>query len=249
MSDTCNTGPVEDRPGRPGAPAAERAQPAYRQLADRLLALIVSGALRPGDRLPSESELGAQFGVSRSTVREALRALSSRDLVTTTRGTAGGTFVNRMQAKQVSEYLESSLGLMSGGDLGLQEILEARELLEVPAAGLAAARRTDEHLAQLQHLAAADHGHRERGVSFTENRDFHQAVLAAAQNTLVGLMTEPVFGILQGRLLEPSLDAAAWEAVSTDHQLITDRVAAGDVPGAQDAMRGHLQRLRRFYVP
>ena len=238
----------DQTPTSAGADIAQRVQPAYRQLADQLLALIVSGELRPGDRLPSESDLGTQFGVSRSTVREALRALSSRDLVTTTRGTAGGTFVRRMQATQVSDYLESSLGLMSGGDLGLPEILEARELLEVPVAGLAAARRTDEHLAQIQDLMVADHAHRERGASFTENRHFHKAVLAAAQNALVGLMTEPVFGILQGRLLDPGLDVAAWEAVSADHQLIADRIAAGDVLGAEAAMREHLRRLRQFYV-
>lgn len=235
-------------PTSTGADTAERAQPAYRQLADRLLALIVAGELRPGERLPSESDLGSQYGVSRSTVREALRALSSRDLVTTTRGTAGGTFVRQMQASQVSDYLESSLGLMSGGDLSLHDILEARELLEVPVAGMAATRRTDAHLAEIRQVLAVDHAHRERGATFAENRDFHKAVLAAAQNPLVELMTEPVFGVLQGRLLEPGLDVAAWDAVSADHQLIADQLAAGNVAGAEDAMRDHLRRLQQFYV-
>jgi DNA-binding GntR family transcriptional regulator len=113
---------------------------------------------------------------------------------------------------------------------------------------MAAARRTDEHLAQLEHLLVADHAHRERGASFAVNRDFHKVVLAAAQNALIELMTEPVFGILQGRLLHPGLDVPAWEAVSADHHLVADRIAAGDVVGAEDAMRDHLRRIRQFYV-
>ena len=91
-----------------------RVRPAYQQVADQLLDLILSGSLSSGDRLPSEAELSGVFGVSRSTVREALRVLASRDLIHTLRGTTGGTFVSRVKFEQVSEYLEASLGLLTG---------------------------------------------------------------------------------------------------------------------------------------
>jgi DNA-binding GntR family transcriptional regulator len=90
-----------------------RVRPAYQQVADQLRDRILDGSLTSGDRLPTEIELSEIFGVSRSTIREALRVLASKDLIRTTRGTTGGTFVARVQFDQVSDYLEMSLGLMS----------------------------------------------------------------------------------------------------------------------------------------
>ena len=75
---------------------------------------MLDGSLAAGDRLPAEGELAVAFGVSRSTVREALRVLASRDLITTVRGTSGGSFVSHADADQVSAFLETSIGLMSG---------------------------------------------------------------------------------------------------------------------------------------
>src|SRR3954468_11719481 len=100
--------------GARAALAVSRLQPAYQQVADQLRALIISGELVAGDRLPPEGELGASFGVSRSTVREALRSLASQGLIETTRGTTGGTFVTRIKPAAVTSYLETSIGLMSG---------------------------------------------------------------------------------------------------------------------------------------
>src|SRR5690606_27188041 len=74
---------------------------AYQQVAEQLRELILTGALSAGDRLPPEAELAATFGVSRSTVREALRVFASRDLIRTARGTTCGTFVNTVNFEQV----------------------------------------------------------------------------------------------------------------------------------------------------
>lgn len=226
----------------------ERLLPAYRQVADQLRSLMVAGQLAPGDRLPSESELSDMFGVSRSTVREALRVLSSRDLVVTRRGSTGGSFVARVQPSSVADYLEASIGMMSGHQLSVEEILEARELLEVPAAGLAAERRTERQVHDLQAALDREVESRERGVLFTEHRHFHVVVLAAAQNGLLGLMTEPMFRVLQGRLTRPGLAEDVWRGVDSDHSGIADCIVAGDVAGAQAAMSAHLRRLRDIYL-
>jgi GntR family transcriptional repressor for pyruvate dehydrogenase complex len=136
-----------DRERSRQALSVKRIRPAYEQVAEQLRELILNGTLSPGDQLPVEAELSAVFGVSRSTVREALRMLSSQSLIYTARGVTGGTFVAETSPDAISDFLETSIGLLSGShEITADELLEARDLLEVPAARLAALRRTDEHL-------------------------------------------------------------------------------------------------------
>lgn len=233
--------------GRERSLPVQRVRPAYQQVADQLRDLVTRGELAPGDRLPSESELASLFGVSRSTVREALRVLTSGGLLVTTRGTTGGTFVARVDPRHVSDYLEASLGLMSGDGISVGEILEARELLEVPAAGLAAARRTQEHLRLLEEVLEREERSRIRGDTRREHRQFHEVVLAAAHNRLLDLMTDPVFRVLQGRFLRDDLTEDSWREIDDDHRHIAESIAKGDVAGAEHAMREHLRRLRAVY--
>src|SRR5215212_4514192 len=120
-------------------------------LADALRARILTRELLPGQRLPIEPDLADEYDVSRSTVREALRVLASQGLVITTRGVSGGSFVAYPSPKQMSDYLHASLGLFAESeDLAVDALLEARDLLEVPAAGLAALRRTASDLDTLR---------------------------------------------------------------------------------------------------
>lgn len=225
-----------------------RVRPAYQQVADQLLELIISGSLASGDRLPSEADLATSFGVSRSTVREALRALASRDLIETTRGTTGGTFVRRVQIGQVSDYLETSLGLMSGTDaVDVADMLEAREILEVPSARMAAERRRDHHLEMLREAIDREQQTRGRGHKFREHRNFHGIVVQAAGNGLLGMMTEPVFRVLQTKFLDPEVPTGFWGEVDHDHQEILDAIADQDGAAAATAMHEHLVRLRVAY--
>src|SRR5689334_9698910 len=94
--------------------AVDRILPAYEQVAAQLRAQIVAGSLSPGSRLPAEGELASMFGVSRSTVREALRLLTSQGLAVTKRGVAGGTFVASVEPAQLIAYLETVLRMFSG---------------------------------------------------------------------------------------------------------------------------------------
>lgn len=228
-----------------------RLRPAYQQVADQLRELILNGSLAAGDRLPNEADMSTNFGVSRSTIREALRVLASQGLITTLRGTTGGTFVARVDPGQVSQFLETSLGLMSGGDtVSLDEMLEAREVLEIPATRLAAVRRTEEHLDALR--AAFDREVQTRGgrgVKFQEHRNFHAVIVDAAANSLLAVMTEPVFRVLQGRFLNPEVPGEFWTQVDRDHEEIMSCIAAGDPDAAERAMRDHLLRLRPTYGP
>src|SRR5436190_23187010 len=106
--------------------------PAYQQLADELREQITSGRLRPGQRLPTEPELCLRSGVSRSTVREALRLLASQHLIVTTRGVTGGSYVAKPDAATLAASLARGVNLLvTATPVGSDELMEVRDLLEV----------------------------------------------------------------------------------------------------------------------
>lgn len=107
-------------------------RPAYVAVADHLREMILAGALPAGERLPTEAELGAQFGVSRSTIREALKMLSSIRLVATSRGVSGGSMVTVGNPDDVSKLLQVGITQLTAAEkCTVDELLQTRELLEV----------------------------------------------------------------------------------------------------------------------
>ena len=226
----------------------ESPRPAYEVLAAALREQIMSGELKPGDRLPVEPDLSAQHNVSRSTVREALRVLSSQHLITTTRGVVGGSFIAHPQPDQISGYLETGISLMTLFEgITVDRLLEVRDMLEVPAAGLAAIRHEP---AQLDELRATlfDPGGIPTDGLFTRNRNFHEALLRMARNPLLEVVTQPVFRVLGERFLREAAPKRFWVQVDTDHRAILAAVAAGDQAQASAAMHDHLGRLRTVYT-
>lgn len=223
-----------------------RIKPAYAQVAAQLRDLVVTGKLGPGDQLPAENELAAGFGVSRSTVREALRSLAAQDLVHTTRGVTGGTFISYVDEMAVREYLKTSLGLLSRSDgVTVSELLETRSSIEVPAARWAALRRTDEQVEELRRSAfnlASDPDSR-----YETNQHFHIVMLQASGNRLMELVGLPIFEVLRTRFTRDAIPATYAEEVDADHQKIFRYVEAGDSEGAGDAMREHLKGLTATY--
>ncbi|MGW5158208.1 FadR/GntR family transcriptional regulator [Nonomuraea wenchangensis] len=219
--------------------------PAYQDLADRLREQILSGELKPGDRLPVEPDLCAMYGVSRSTVREALRVLSSERLLITRRGMAGGSFVARPEPEHISSYLLSSLALFRDSG-SVANLLEVRVLLEVPTAGLAAVRRSPEQLEALR-STLFDPREIERENLYAANRQFHKALLEAANNPLLDAVTAPVFGVLENGFARDQAGDGFWDRVDRDHREILAYVEAGDPLGAEKAQREHLEHLRTTY--
>lgn len=218
---------------------------AFQQVADQLRDVILSGRLTSGDRLPTESELCERFGVSRSTVREALRTLASEGLITTARGAGGGSFVALPHADNVVEFLTGTFSLMAGSrEVSVLELLEARKLLEVPAAQQAAAHRDEAQLAGL-HAAVPDHPH--HGDPFEANQAFHAIVLTAAPNRLLRVMAQPLFATLQTRFVRERATPRFWAEVFADHRRIAAAVEARDAAEAGTAMAEHLENLRPTY--
>lgn len=233
---------ADDESGLPVSPVL----PAYEQVANQLQELIVKGTLSVGERLPAEGEMATQFGVSRSTIREALRGLSSQRLVHTKRGVSGGTFVAEPSSEHVHTYLETTIGLLSGADVvSVGEILEARELFEEPAARLAAVRRSEDDLRRLRATLAPDE--EADPIGFEGHKEFHFAILKASGNQLLDVLARPVFSVLETRFVRDRASGGFWAAVEADHQDIFDAISAGDSEASARFMHAHLERLRPMY--
>src|SRR3989442_1020588 len=114
------------------------------KVADMMLETILSRRLAAGDRLPSERELGEQFGVSRTVIREAVRALVAKGVIEVRSGSG-----LRVAAVDASNVRESLSLFLRGGALDYEKVHEVRKMLEVQIAGLAAARATEDDLSQL----------------------------------------------------------------------------------------------------
>ena len=217
--------------------------PAYQVLADELREEITSGRLQPGSRLPPEPELCVRSGVSRSTVREALRLLASQHLIVTTRGVTGGSCVAHPDAEQLSEALSTGLTLLSNSaEVGMADLLELRRALEVPAAGLAAQRRTDANLIEMRG-AMFDPDLDELETMLAAHAAFHSAIASATGNPLFELVTRPLYHVTYGEEIVENLPGDYWERIDADHRELLGCVKGGDAGAAMEVGRRHLDYI------
>lgn len=222
-----------------------RIQPAYRQIADQIRDLIIEGQLKPGQQLPSEEQLSTNFGVSRNTIREALRTLSTQGLIATSRGVQGGSFVALPDPFLVRHNLESGLGLLRASEtVSPQELFETRVLLEVPATRWAAERRTETDIDRMRSAARRV----ESGSAVVErsdrSADFHQAVLDTAGNRLLSMIAPPVWRVFAFCAAHSGGGQHIWADVDHDHAEILHHIEHQDADAAGHAMQVHLERLR-----
>ncbi len=226
----------------------QRVRKAYEQVADQLRELILDGSITPGQRLPTEPGLSAQFGVSRATVREALRVLATQNLIRTTKGATGGSFVILPTADHISDFLSSNISLLSQTEtVSLDEFLELREFLEVPAARLAARRHTPEAIERLHGAIPGHPGDLGTDEQFIYNKDFHSQVVLASENTLLRIAAQPIFSVMQTNLSRSHLGRRFHDQVNADHHAIAEAIAAGDEDRAAEEMHRHLAFLRPAY--
>jgi len=223
---------------------SEPAPTTYRKIADDLRARILSQDLQPGHRL-IEAELSVAYGVSRGTVREALRVLTSERLVETVRGRTGGSYVARVVPESVSAYLRDAVEmLLSNQAVRLQDLIEVRQLIEPFAAHLAAARHLPGPLAVLRaHVAPASGPTRDQS-----NWKWHETVLMLSGNPLLPTIASPVYQLLSARF-DRSLGAGkTWQQIEDEHRHITELIEAGQAEAAAIAMREHLEVVHLTYL-
>ena len=222
-----------------------RAEPAYRKVAAALMERILDRTLRDGDRLPSETELARQFGVNRSTVREAVRELQSNGLLVRRRGSKL-LVVTRPGAEHIAEGVSRALMLH---DVTYLDVWEALTIVEPPMAETAARRRTDADLALIAGAAgnfATDNTETARAAGHAA--EFFRIVGAATHNRILMLAQEPLL-----QLLEPSLRGMMDKVPQSRARIvaaqrrITDAIREQDVQTAGAWMTRHIRDFRKGY--
>jgi DNA-binding FadR family transcriptional regulator len=220
----------------------------YEQVAEQLRTLVVGGTLQPGARLPNEEVLAREYGVSRATLREALRSLAAHDLIRTAKGAGGGSYVTLPRVERVSSFLHSSITLMAdANDVSLENLLEVRELLEVPAARMAARRRSDGELARLRDSIPEEPLRMGPDQQFVYNADFHTVVIDCCDNALLAIAAQPIFGVLQRNLARTTLGERFHRSINDQHRSIAAAIESGDADAAAGEMHAHLEYLRPYY--
>jgi GntR family transcriptional repressor for pyruvate dehydrogenase complex len=222
-----------------------RAEPAYRKVAAALMERILDRSLQEGDRLPSETELARQFGVNRSTVREAVRELQGTGLLGRRRGSKL-LVVTRPEADHVAEGVGRALVLH---DVTYRDVWEALMILEPPIAEAAARRRTD---ADLQMIAAAAGNfavnNSDAASAALHASDFFRAVGAATHNRILMMGHEPLL-----QLLEPSLRSMMDKVPQSRGRIvaaekkISEAIRARDIDAARTWMTRHVKDYSKGY--
>ena len=214
------------------------------RLAERLAALIDDGQLQPGDRLPTEAQLSAAHGVSRSVVREAVHRIKSRGLLFSRQGS--GVYVSTQPANRALEFDPAVLGSVSN----LLQVIEVRRVMEGEIAALAAERATRAQIATLRRaLAAIDAASVSGGDGVAEDLAFHTTIAEATGNPQFGLMLGFLSQYLRDGMRITRANEARhvdfMEAVRHEHHAIVDAIAARDAKAARRAATLHLQRGER----
>lgn len=222
------------------------------KLADRLVDAIrdqiASGALQPGDKLPTENQLCAEYGVSRTVVREAVTRLAADGLVLPRQG--AGVFVS----EQAPTALESLAADLSGKVSMVLNVLEVRMAIEIESAALAAQRRSPSQEADIRAAFHAFDTQLQAGEP-TGSADFafHRAIAQATNNPFYVEILDVLGRRTIPRDLVTSVSSELLQSqeyqsrLQSEHRAIMEAVSEGDAEAARDAMRRHLSASQRRY--
>ena len=214
----------------------------YEQVVERVEQLVFDGHLNPGDRLPSERELSEKFGVSRTVIREAVKALQEKGLVEIRPGV--GTFVHDGMAN----IMRQSLGRMVMKDKrhGLENLTQVREIFEPEIAGIAAEHAGPEDISAMQEaIVAMDAAMADIDAYITADQAFHRALARATQNALIVDLIDSIVDLLAEQRRHIFLAGTGGaQRGQQHHKRILQAIIAGDKQAARIAMGEHLQQVR-----
>jgi len=208
------------------------------QIAKAIRDAIVSGDLLSDARLPSEAELADQFGVSRPTVREALKRLAAQNLIRTQRGATGGAFVTRLRFQDAyDQQITTSTLLLSMNAVDFDTACEARYALERACAPLSARRRTADHLATMR---AEIHRQSQPGLTdeafCASDVAFHRALVDGAGNPVLSYQLAGAVEAMQPLMNMITFTARSRERILALHRRIADALEAHDAATADAAL-------------
>ena len=216
-------------------------EPAYRKVAAALLERITDRTLAAGDRLPSELELARQFGVNRSTLREALRELETNGLLRRERGSKL-MMVMRPHTQAIASGVSRALALH---DVTVQDVYEGLTILEPSIAEIAATRRSEYDVLRIKQAAGNGNSNDDASHAAAE---FFRSLGDATQNRVLRLAHEPLL-----QLLEPSLAVMidkvpqARQRIASAQKRITSAIRERDAEAARSWTAKHIRDFRRGF--
>lgn len=233
-----------DLPAEPTRFPAVRRRGITNEAIETIKHLIAQGELRPGQRLPAERELAAQFGLSRPSMRECIRALIALNVLESRHGE--GTFVTSLDPELLAEPIDFVLGI---NDAAIDSLFEARQVLEAGVSALAAVRATDLELAQLEDLVASARAQMDNPDAFLEvDVEFHDLIRRAARTPILSSLVNSVSTISRETRQQSVQSKSARAQAARDHASITAALKARDPKLARDAMAEHLHHSRQVLL-
>ena len=208
------------------------------QTAERLYnSIVAEGTLRPGDKLPNEVELSQQLGVSRATLREAVRTLAARGVLEVRRGK--GTFVSG-RVEEIGDFGFSGLDQVKGR---LRDLFELRRVFEPQVARLACRRASEGEMEEILRRGAEVERCIRAGQDRTEaDRDFHAAIVRAAHNEFMVRLLPVIHQAVAAAVESGEHGEQLAEDTLRDHALLLEFLAKRDGEGAEHAMAIHMCR-------
>ena len=213
----------------------------YEQIVQQIEDSVRKGTLKEGDQLPAERELAQQFGVSRTAVREAIKALHEKGLVDAFPGR--GTFITGGNSNPMRQSLDRFL--KNGQPDGSAHLVEIREILEPEIAALAAVRADDQDLATMREAVSVMDGAGSDADAYIEaDLDFHLALAEAAGNPFVLSLIDSIIGVLREERMHTFDVEGGPQRGQFHHKRILDAMVHRDALAAREAMQAHLRQVR-----
>jgi DNA-binding FadR family transcriptional regulator len=217
----------------------------FEEIADHLELLIFSGRLSVGDKIPSERALMDQFGVGRSTVREALFMLQRRGLLETRPGAAAR--VSRPDADTLVDDLSGAARHMLSQPDGVRHLQSARTLFEIGLVRYAAKHATKDQVATLKAALDANGAAADQPTFERTDLDFHYTLAMISHNPVFTAIHHALMAWLAEQRSVSARAGATRSEIFAQHRAIYEAIEAHDSVAAEQAMEAHLTTVARYY--
>jgi GntR family transcriptional regulator, transcriptional repressor for pyruvate dehydrogenase complex len=213
---------------------------ASERVAERLMSLIASGNLAPGDKLPSENELSKALHVSRPVLREALRGMAMMGIVQSKQG--GRCYVTDLSPNRLMAPLSYALSLQ---DYSLDSLFRAREVIDPGLAADAARNADSAQIALLREMVDAGYKLVDDPIGFrVMDAEFHELIGAAARSDFLDRVSRSLYSLAIDQRRKASAQPGVLQRSAADHEAITEAIAGHDPQAAAAAMAVHVANIR-----
>jgi DNA-binding FadR family transcriptional regulator len=220
---------------------------AFDDIIDQVRGQLRSGDLKPGQKLPSERDFAVQLGVSRNTVREAIRMLEIAGLVTLKKGATGGAFIASSNEDALAQGLSDGLSLAS---FSIADLMEARIALETFIARRAAEEVREEEIDELEALVEKAKDHAKEGnwpARLKAHMEFEEKLVSVARNPVLALLIKPLFDLTASvslRIGRPTVGDVMWD----ERKNLLDALRHHDPDKAEKTVREYLELLHERWL-